>query len=119
MVPVPFLPTHICSVRLPHRLTCNWHGQPSVAPVAELLFAARVEPPSVARAVESLSAAHVERPSAGRAAEQLLSADATTEAFGMAPEGASGTGVGGHMVLGLAGDARQSASCGFAGSYDP
>lgn len=108
VVRLPFLPTHIRSVRPLHRPTYNWPGQPPVGRVAVPLCVARVEPPSAGRAVGPLSAVRVveslsadrgaEPPSVGRGVEPLLLAGATTEAFGMAPEGASGTGVGGHMV---------------------
>lgn len=63
---------------------------PSVARVVEALWLVRVEPPSAARVVEPLSAA--------RALEPLSLAGAITEAFGMGPEGASGTAVGGPTV---------------------
>lgn len=72
MVRVPFLPTHSSVLSL-HRPTCTWPGQSLVARVAE--------PLSVARVVEP-----------------LLLAGATMEAFGTAPEGASGTDVGGHTA---------------------
>jgi hypothetical protein len=95
--PVPFLPTH-SSARLPQRRTSTWPVPPSVARVAVPPSVARAERPSAARVVASLSVARVEPLWVGHVVEPLLLADATTEAFGMAPEGASGTGVGGHTV---------------------
>lgn len=97
MVRVPFLPTHSSVLSL-HRPTCTWPGQSLVARVAEPLSVARAERPSVARVVESLSAARVEPPFVARVVEPLLLAGATMEAFGTAPEGASGTDVGGHTA---------------------
>jgi hypothetical protein len=93
----PFLPTRSRTARLRDR-TCVWPGQSSTVLVAEPLSLARAEPPSVGLVVEAPSLAHVAPPCAVQMADAPSLAGATTEASGMAPEGATGMAVGGHTA---------------------
>jgi hypothetical protein len=94
MVRVPFRPIQIRLLRSLHRLTSTWPEPSSVAHAEAALSLARGEPSSVVHMGEALSSAGAEPPSVVRMGALWL-AGAITEALGMAPEGVTGTAVGG------------------------